>query len=187
MARCQIKSSWPQSKLLQFLGASCNRFTAASKCRDAAKIYPTSVLSPQFRFFVRDEHKWAASWENQQNDCAPSKDSDQPGYLSSRGQWRLWSNWVDAQADLSIRWAQSSFCWFSHEAAQINASIRSSYLPDIIWKQPFFSIDFSIEHTGSIQIHSTFWIFKMSSAIDSPCSGNKKLVFKIKVWQSLRE
>ena len=25
---------------------------------------------------------WAASWQNQQNDCAPSEDSDQPGHLS---------------------------------------------------------------------------------------------------------
>ena len=32
---------------------------------------------------------------------------------------RLWSDWVDAQADLSLRWAQRSFCWFSHEAAHI--------------------------------------------------------------------
>ena len=55
------------------------------------------------------------------------------------------------------------------------------------FENKLFSLHFSIEHTGSIQIHSTFWIFKMSSAIDSPCSGNKKLVFKIKVWQNLRE
>ena len=27
--------------------------------------------------------KWAASWQNQQNDCAPSEDSDQPGHLLS--------------------------------------------------------------------------------------------------------
>ena len=26
---------------------------------------------------------WAASWQNQQNDCAPSEDSDQPGHLPS--------------------------------------------------------------------------------------------------------
>ena len=38
--------------------ASCNTFIAASKCRDAAKIYPTSVVYPQFCFFVRDEHKF---------------------------------------------------------------------------------------------------------------------------------
>ena len=27
---------------------------------------------------------------------------------------RLWSDWADAQADLSLRWAQRSFCWFCH-------------------------------------------------------------------------
>ena len=26
---------------------------------------------------------WAASWQNQQSDCAPSEDSDQPGYPHS--------------------------------------------------------------------------------------------------------
>ena len=26
---------------------------------------------------------WAASWQNQQNDCAPSEDSDQPGHPPS--------------------------------------------------------------------------------------------------------
>ena len=31
-------------------------------------------------------------------------------------QWRLWSDWADAQADLSLLGAQS-FCWFCHEAA----------------------------------------------------------------------
>ena len=38
--------------------------------------------------------------------------------LSSYGQQRLWSDWADAQADLSLRWAHS-FCWFCHVAAQI--------------------------------------------------------------------
>ena len=70
--------------------------------------------------------------------CAPSENSDQPGhppslirvfalrlkkawvlgYLSS-AQWRLWSDWADAQADLSLRWAHMPFCWFCHDAAQI--------------------------------------------------------------------
>ena len=26
---------------------------------------------------------WAASWQNQQSDCAPTEDSDQPGYPGS--------------------------------------------------------------------------------------------------------
>ena len=29
------------------------------------------------------------------------------------------SDWADAQADLSLRWAHMSFCWFCHEAAHI--------------------------------------------------------------------
>ena len=34
-------------------------------------------------------------------------------------QWRLWSDWADAQADLSLRWAHMSFCWFRRAAAQL--------------------------------------------------------------------
>ena len=74
---------------------------------------------------------WAASWQNQQNDCAPSEDSDQPGHPPSltrvfsvhrkkawvlsyplNTQWRLWSDWADAQADLSLRWVHSHFVGF---------------------------------------------------------------------------
>ena len=33
-------------------------------------------------------------------------------------QRRLRSDWLDAQTDLSLRWAQRSFCWFCHEVAQ---------------------------------------------------------------------
>ena len=32
--------------------------------------------------------------------------------LSSCGQRRLWSDWADAQADLSLRWAHSHFVGF---------------------------------------------------------------------------
>ena len=74
---------------------------------------------------------WATSWQNQQNECVPSEDSDQPGHppslirvfavhsmgswgpkVSSCGQRRLWSDWVDAQADLSLRWTHSHFVGF---------------------------------------------------------------------------
>ena len=78
--------------------------------------------------------------------CAPSKDSDQPGYLSSlirvftvrmKKAWilsypcstyqRLWSDWADAQADLSLRWAYRSFCWFCHVEAQMSHITRKSF------------------------------------------------------------
>ena len=59
--------------------------------------------------------------------CARSKDSDQPRHptslislrcalkgskLSSCGKRRLWSDWADAQAYLSLRWAHSHFADF---------------------------------------------------------------------------
>ena len=65
---------------------------------------------------------WAATWQNQQNGCASSEDSDQPGHPPSltrvfvvrmKKPWvlsyslstlrRLWSDWADAQAGLSLR------------------------------------------------------------------------------------
>ena len=47
-----------------------------------------------------------------------SVDSEEPKLTSCR-QRRLWSDWADAQADLSLRWAHMPFCWFCHEAAQL--------------------------------------------------------------------
>ena len=63
--------------------------------------------------------------------CAPSKHSDQPGHPPSQirffvvrrkkawvlsyplsAQRRLWSDWEDVQADLSLRWAHSHFVGF---------------------------------------------------------------------------
>ena len=59
---------------------------------------------------------WAATWQNQQNECASSEDSDQPGHPPSlirvfavhmkkawvlsyplSAQWRLSSDWADAR------------------------------------------------------------------------------------------
>ena len=70
--------------------------------------------------------------------CVPSEDSDQSGHPPSlirvlavrikkawvlsyplSAQRRLWSDWADAQADLSLCLAHMPFCWFCHEVAQI--------------------------------------------------------------------
>ena len=74
---------------------------------------------------------WAVTWQNQQNECAPSEDLDQPGHPPSlirvfavrmkkawvltyplSAQRSLWSDWADAQADPSLRWALSHFVGF---------------------------------------------------------------------------
>ena len=76
-------------------------------------------------------HIWATSWKNQQSDCAPSEDSDQPGRPPSlirvfavcmkkgwvlgyplSAQRRLWSDWADDQADLNFHWMHSHFVGF---------------------------------------------------------------------------
>ena len=72
--------------------------------------------------------KWATTWQNQQSDCAPSKDSDQPGHPPSlirvfavrmkktwvlsypfSAQRRLWSDWADL---ICLRWAHTYFVGF---------------------------------------------------------------------------
>ena len=77
--------------------------------------------------------------------CAPSEDSDQPGQLpslirvftvrsigsersnvSSCEQRRLWSDWADDQADLSLRWVHMPFCWFCHEAAHLWLTLENA-------------------------------------------------------------
>ena len=47
-----------------------------------------------------------------------------PGPLTThRAHSEDWSNWVDAQADLSLRRAHMSFCWFCHDAVQFNVDV----------------------------------------------------------------
>ena len=67
------------------------------------------------------ENTWAVIWQNQQSECAPSEDSDQPGHppnlISLRCQRRsLASHWAHSedsdQADLSLRWAHTHFVGF---------------------------------------------------------------------------
>ena len=80
---------------------------------------------------VRLHNNSAATWQNQQSECVPSEDSDQPGHPPSlirifavrmkkawvisyplSAQQSLWSDWADAQADLSLRWAHTHLVGF---------------------------------------------------------------------------
>ena len=88
-----------------------------------------NFCSPWFIFIY--PLSWAATWQNQQSECAPSKDSDQPGHPPSliwvfavcmkkarvlsypySAQQRLWSDWANAQADLSLLWVHTHFVSF---------------------------------------------------------------------------
>ena len=75
--------------------------------------------------------RWAETWQHQQSQYALSEDSDQPGHPPSlirvfavrmkkawvlsyllSAQQRLWSDWADAQADLTLCLAHSHFVSF---------------------------------------------------------------------------
>ena len=62
-----------------------------------------------------NSYNWAATWKNQQSECAPSEDSDQPGHPASLIRVfavRVKKDWADAQAHLSLRWAHTHFVGF---------------------------------------------------------------------------
>ena len=83
--------------------------------------------------------------------CEPSDDSDQPGHPPSlnrvfsvrmkkawvlsyplSAQRRLWSDWADAQADLSRRWGHMSFYWFWHEVAHVYLETKVMHGPVLL-------------------------------------------------------
>ena len=102
----------------------------------------TLPLGPTYFTPERWKNVWAATWQNQQNECAQSEDSDQPGHPPSlnrvfavhmkelwvlsyplSAQQRLWSDWADAHADLSLCWVHRSCCWFCHMAAPMLVAV----------------------------------------------------------------
>ena len=48
---------------------------------------------------------------------------------SSYRQWRLWSNWADAKADLSLRWVHRPFCWFCRALTHTKLTTRLLLYP----------------------------------------------------------
>ena len=77
---------------------------------------------------------WTAAWQNQQNNMgtqrrlrSASASLIRAFAIRMKKHWvlsyplsaqrRLWSDWADAPADLSLSWAHMTFCWFYHAAA----------------------------------------------------------------------
>ena len=71
------------------------------------------------KYFER--HLWAAPWQNHQNGIRPMSDKTLLSAWRKHGplatHWahsKDWSEWADAQADLSLRWVHSYFVAHSH-------------------------------------------------------------------------
>ena len=129
--------------------------------------------------------------------CAPSKDSYQPGHPPSlmrvftvrlkkakilsyplSAQQRLWSDWVDAQADLSLHLAHMPFCWFCHEAAQIVHLLPGT--SPVIHRTLDYSFNSSIprkrwEIYGRIKKAAVF-ILQIIYKVGLPCSTKSKQI-----------
>ena len=43
---------------------------------------------------AREKQRWAETWQNQQSECAPSEDLDQPGHLPVWSESSLCAQWV---------------------------------------------------------------------------------------------
>ena len=103
--------------------------------------------------------------------CAPNKDSDLPGYPPSlirvfpvcmkthwalnyllSAQWRLWSDWADVQADLSLRWAHIILlvllCGSSTNVQLVRASVA-------FWT--FFFIIYNFQNDTAFTNYSAEW------------------------------
>ena len=126
--------------------------------------------------------QWVA--ENPSFLHADSEDSDQTGRmprliwvfavhsvgslqskLSSCGPRWLWSDWADAQADLSLGWVHISFCWFCHEAAHLRLITHVFevyyfvFLSSVSWEQivPIYRIFYW--HLIEKEMHSFFYCY----------------------------
>ena len=78
-----------------------------------------------FEYLGSLQQYWAATWQNQQSDCAPSEDSDQPGHLPSLIRVFACTQWVAKGPG----WSESllgahPFCWFCHVAAHLYNMIK---------------------------------------------------------------
>ena len=52
--------------------------------RDEAHLWPIrTCVECSAKYFAIRNLMWATTWQNQQNECAPSEDSDQPGHPPS--------------------------------------------------------------------------------------------------------
>ena len=128
----RITNSSPTLELL----ASSPSLSSWHLCSKGPRRSPP--ISPRLSGRWPQKQIWAASWQKQQNGCAPSKDSDQTGHLPSlfrvfavRSMGSYGSKLSSCgQQKTLIRlgecpgWSESSlgaqsFCWFCHEVAHI--------------------------------------------------------------------
>ena len=106
---------------------------------------------------------WGTTWQNQQSDCAPNEDLDQPGHppnlirvfaVCMKKAWvlsyplgaqrRHRSDWAGAQADLILRWAHSHF--FGFVMSRLNQIIANYIYMSLVTRKPVFGVCDQVRH-----------------------------------------
>ena len=112
---------------------------------------------------------WAATWQNQQTNVCQVKTQIQ---VSSCGQQRLWSDWADAEVDLSLRWAHMLVGFV---VRWLICSIRIKLIQ--LWQAS------ELESSGNIILHPNIYIhlFKCP-CLFSLCINNEENIDRKKKW-----
>ena len=110
------------------------RISMSIVTRKESKTHRETLMPGMSKLVASRQHislilqKWTATWQNQQTECSPSEDSDQPGHPPSLIRVFACVQWVakdpsflhadsedseqTAQFDLSLRWAHSHIVGF---------------------------------------------------------------------------
>ena len=103
---------------------------------------------------MRHNTRWAATWQNQQSDSAPSEDSDQPGHPPSQIRLGGCPGWSESSM------GAQSLCWFYHVAAQI-IKFSSSLLQEyIITKNKIHEHSIKRTHFEPLHEKTCFWCLR---------------------------
>ena len=140
-------------------------------------------------------NNWATSCQKQQKRmCAQrrlssawaSDQSDQSLHClheENLGPWvhsEDWSDWADAQAELSLRWVHMPFCWFCHEVAQSYSTFSLGATCDFDWWIHRFGWTYHI-----ICRYSNFrykWVKAWQNLLNVTCTQQRpsvQFVFKV--------
>ena len=114
---------------------------------------------------------WAATWQNQQNECAPSEDSDQPGHPPSlirvfavrmKKPWVLsYSLSASEGSDQTGRMPRSIWVFAGHKLIFLVLSCRGSFVPHFSTNCWIVAI-FSKTMIGGKDMFSLFKIFSLT-------------------------
>ena len=127
--------------------------------------------------------------------CVLSKDSDQPGNVPSlirvfavcmkkawvlsyplSAQRRLWSDWADAQADLSLRWVHSHF------VGLVMRWLKCRYPWTLAWHSPIFFISFLEKLYCSRKTENAQLVYFFVSSNAKPEVTQIVFLFPVMVW-----